>query len=184
MLHGDYDNAEIHIRRCIRLREEHDQSDLNILAVLALVLRYRGKYDQAEEMNRRALEGREKVLGQDHPDTLNSVHDLASVLQYQGRYDQAEEMNRRALEGREKVPGQDHPDTLASASDLALTLQYQGKYEKAENINRTVLGREEKATGPFSRPDQRRQFGFVAAVPGEVPPSRGDESMDGRERRR
>jgi tetratricopeptide (TPR) repeat protein len=64
-----------------------------------LVLRDQGKYEAAEEMNRRALEGREKVLGVEHPDTLNSVSNLALVLQNQGKYEAAEEMNRRALEG-------------------------------------------------------------------------------------
>jgi hypothetical protein len=39
---------------------------------LALILQYQGKYEEAEDMNRRALEGREKVLGVDHPDTLDS----------------------------------------------------------------------------------------------------------------
>jgi Tfp pilus assembly protein PilF len=59
--------------------------------------------EAAEEMNRRALAGREKVLGKEHPDTLTSVSILAEVLQYQGQYEAAEEMNRRALAGREKL---------------------------------------------------------------------------------
>jgi hypothetical protein len=36
-------------------------------------------------MNRRALEGREKALGKEHPDTLTSISNLASVLQDQGK---------------------------------------------------------------------------------------------------
>jgi hypothetical protein len=48
-------------------------------------------------MNRRALEGREKVLGAEHPHTLASVANLATVLRGQGKYEEAEEMNRRAL---------------------------------------------------------------------------------------
>jgi hypothetical protein len=43
-----------------------------------------GKYDEAEKLNRRALEGREKDLGTQHPDTLMSVSNLALVLRYQG----------------------------------------------------------------------------------------------------
>ena len=62
---------------------------LDSLVMLALVLRGQGKYEAAEEMNRRALDGHEKVLGRDHPDTLTSVSNLASVLgepgQVQGR---------------------------------------------------------------------------------------------------
>jgi hypothetical protein len=59
------------------------------------VLQDQGKYEVTEEMNRRALAGREKVLGVEHPDTLTSVSNLALVLRYQGKYETAEEMNRR-----------------------------------------------------------------------------------------
>ncbi|OQN95386.1 hypothetical protein B0A48_18634 [Cryoendolithus antarcticus] len=106
-----------------------------------------GKYESAETMNRRALEGCEKVLGKEHPDTLASVSNLALVLQYQGKYEAAETMNRRALEGCEKVLGKDHPDTLTSMSNLALVLQYQGKYEAAETMNRRALEGCEKVLG-------------------------------------
>lgn len=49
-----------------------------------------GSYNDAEQMDRRALEGREKAVGKEHPDTLTSVSILALVLQYQGKYDEAE----------------------------------------------------------------------------------------------
>ena len=60
-------------------------------------------------MNRRALEGYEKVLGKEHPATLTSVNNLAGVLQDQGKYEEAEKMNRvstgRVGEGvRERAP--------------------------------------------------------------------------------
>jgi hypothetical protein len=46
-----------------------------------VVLGYQGRYEEAEQMNRRALEGREKALGKEHLDTLTSVNNLALVLQ-------------------------------------------------------------------------------------------------------
>ncbi|CUS08948.1 unnamed protein product, partial [Tuber aestivum] len=52
-------------------------------------------------MHRRALEGRENVLGRDHHDTLGGCKNLAILLQYQGKYGESETMHRRALEGRE-----------------------------------------------------------------------------------
>jgi hypothetical protein len=53
-------------------------------------------------MNRRALEGREKVLGMDHSSTLISVSNLALVLQDQGKYEKTEEINRRVLKRKKK----------------------------------------------------------------------------------
>jgi Tfp pilus assembly protein PilF len=54
------------------------------------VLSSQGKYEEAEAMERQALEAREKVLGRDHPDTLTSVSNLGLVLSHQGKYDEAE----------------------------------------------------------------------------------------------
>jgi hypothetical protein len=50
-------------------------------------------------MHQRALEGKEKVLGVEHPSTLTSVSNLVVVLGDQGKYEAAEEMHQRALEG-------------------------------------------------------------------------------------
>ena len=83
------------------------------------MLEDQGKYEEAEDMSRRALEGYEKVLGAEHSDTLASVNNLASVLEDQGKYEEAEDMNRRALEGYEKVLGKEHPKTLTSIYNLA-----------------------------------------------------------------
>jgi tetratricopeptide (TPR) repeat protein len=94
-------------------------------------LQYQGKYEEAEMINRRALDGREKVLGEKHPDTLQSLSSLAFVLLNQGRYEEMEAMNRRALGGREKVLGEEHPDTVKSFNNLASALQRQGKCEEA-----------------------------------------------------
>jgi len=90
-------------------------------------------------MHRRELDGCEKMLGKDHPDTLRSVSNLASVLRSQGKYEEAEAMNRRALDGMEKMLGKEHPHTLRSVSNLALLLVDQGKYEEAEAMNRRAL---------------------------------------------
>ena len=114
--------------------------------------RAKGDYLTAEEMTRQALEGREKVLGVEHPDTLASVSNLASVLQFQGKYEAAEEMSRRALEGHEKVLGVEHPETLISVGNLASVLQSQGKYEAAEEMNRRALKGREKVLG-MEHPD-------------------------------
>ena len=62
-----------------------------ILFNAAWYARELGKYNKAEELDQCALEGRETVLGKEHPDTLTSVSNLASVLRDQGKYEAAEE---------------------------------------------------------------------------------------------
>ena len=44
---------------------------------------------QAEELQRKALAGREAQLGAHHPDTLTSINNLAAVLYQQGKFDEA-----------------------------------------------------------------------------------------------
>ena len=122
-----------------------------------------GRYNEAEQMDRRALDGREKVLGNEHPDTLISVSNLALVLQHQGKYDEAEQVNRRALDGREKVLGKEHPDTLTSVSNLVLVLRDQGKYDEAEQINRRALDGREKVLGK-EHPDTLTSVSNLASV--------------------
>jgi len=99
-----------------------------------MVLESQGKYEEAEAMYRRALEGREKVLGPEQPNTLTSVGSLGSVLERQGKYEEAEAMHRWALKGSEKVLGPEHPHTLTSVYSLAFLLHQQREYEAASEL--------------------------------------------------
>jgi len=114
-----------------RRKEQDEVGWLCSLSDLAAMLQNQGKYEAAEEMKRRALEGKEKVLRKEHRDTLTSVSNLALVLQDQGKYEAAEEMNRRALEGREKVLGKEHRDTLTSVYRLAYLLHQKADFTAA-----------------------------------------------------
>ncbi|PUU82072.1 hypothetical protein B9Z19DRAFT_1099393 [Tuber borchii] len=165
-----YNEAEIQIRRCIQLEEGTDENDPGSLArygVLAAVLQSRGRYEEAEKIGRRVLEGRENVLGPDHTDTLASVNNLASVLGQLGNYTEAERLNRRSvlvwildalgrydegetasrcvLDARRRVLGPEHHDTLSSLHSHGAMLRRLGRYEEAEKFYRHALeGREKK----------------------------------------
>ncbi|MFI1248630.1 tetratricopeptide repeat protein [Streptomyces anulatus] len=61
-----------------------------------------------------------RLLGLDHPDTLNSHNGLANALNGLGEHQQAAELHRRNLTDRERVLGPNHPHTLNSRSNLAI----------------------------------------------------------------
>jgi len=148
---GHYNEAEIQIRRCIQLEEGTDENDPGSLArygVLAAVLQAKGRYEEAEKIGRRVLEGRENVFGPDHIDTLASVNNLALVLGRLGRHNEAERLNRRALESRQKILGPRNIDTLASLSNLSLSLLDLGRYDEAESLSRSALEGREETLGP------------------------------------
>lgn len=90
-----------------------------------------GKYEAAEKMSLRALDGREKALGMENPDPLSSFSSLASMLQKQGKYKAVEELTRRALDGREKVLEEEHPLTLRCVHFLAQFLHQWMQYKNA-----------------------------------------------------
>ncbi|KAH8684317.1 hypothetical protein BGZ60DRAFT_164137 [Tricladium varicosporioides] len=105
------------------------------------------QYKAAEELCRRELEGREGLLGKEHPYTLRSMNTLACLLHSQGKHDKAEPICRQTLTLAEKVLGKEHPDTLICMNNLASLLHSQGKYDKAEPICRQTLALAEKVLG-------------------------------------
>ncbi|KAH7111089.1 hypothetical protein B0J11DRAFT_543762 [Dendryphion nanum] len=74
-------------------------------------------------MNRRALEGREKALGKEHPDTLTSVYCLAFLFHQQKQHQPALELYQRASIGLECVLGSQHPKTVACARHFSSLIQ-------------------------------------------------------------
>jgi hypothetical protein len=64
-------------------------------------------------MNRRALDGRKKVLGMGHPDTSTSVYCLADLLGAKQDRHEALKLYHRTVEGYTKVLGPTHPTTRA-----------------------------------------------------------------------
>ena len=121
--------------------------------VVGDVYRRLGLYPQAEEHLPLALEIRKRVLGEEHPDTLTSMHSLANLYNDQGRYAEAEPRYLKTLEIRKRVLGEEHSDTLASMNSLAVVYKNQGRYTDAEplfqktlEIQRRVLGKEHLST--------------------------------------
>jgi tetratricopeptide (TPR) repeat protein len=101
---------------------EDDITIMDAVHSLGDLYRDQGKLDKAEEMYKRALQGREKALGPDHTSTLDTVNNLGVLYVDQGKLDKAEEMYQRALEGYEERFGSDHPRCCSLRQDLA-TLQ-------------------------------------------------------------
>ena len=77
-----------------------------------------GRWKEAEGLGVQVLEARERVLGQEHPDTLTSMNHLASILKSQGRDDEAVALMAQCVNLRKKKIGVGHPDTVSSLEKL------------------------------------------------------------------
>lgn len=76
------------ICHAISYSEGPDHPDtLGTVQNLANIYRDKGRYDDAEELYKRALAGREEQLGPDHPDTLRTVNNFTIFLRDRGRVD-------------------------------------------------------------------------------------------------
>jgi len=79
-------------------------------------------YPMAEDLYRKALGIREKVLRPEHFDVGTSCNDLGLLLQDKGDLVNAEKLIRRALGIAEKAYGLEHPDFATSCANLGLFL--------------------------------------------------------------
>ena len=89
-------------------------------------------YEKAEYLLLRALDGRQRTLGNDHPDTTESKNDLAILYKEQSRYEEAEPLLIQAIEGRRLKLGDAHPHTLESLNNLIGLYEAWNKPEKAK----------------------------------------------------
>jgi type II secretory pathway component PulJ len=96
-------------------------------SVLIVTARVAYRTPQNMKMEREVLAVSKRVLGAEHPHTLNTANNLAASLKRQGKYDEPEKMQREVLTVRKGVLGADHPDTLTTADNLADSLSGQGK---------------------------------------------------------
>jgi tetratricopeptide (TPR) repeat protein len=101
----------------------------------------------AVDFCRRALAIRERLLGAEHPQTLESVNNLAFFLCALGDAEEALPISRRAVEGSERVLGAEHSDTFASMNNLANCLRALGETADALQLYRRALQDSERALG-------------------------------------
>ena len=102
------------------------------------------RYSLAHHRYEEVISTRKRLLGPEHPDTMQSICLLGEVLYRESKYPQAEVVLRESLQGREKVLGPTHPDTVMNIGHLAEVVRALKRYPEAEQLYRRVLvGRED-----------------------------------------
>jgi len=90
-----------------------------------------GRYDDAMELLERVKAIREKVLGQEHPDTAATYNSIAEVYNCLGDYPKALEWHEKALNIKEKALGKEHLGTATTYNNIAVVYKNQGDFLKA-----------------------------------------------------
>jgi serine/threonine protein kinase len=89
---------------------------------------------EAEAMLREALRLRLSLLGENKPETAESMNRLGDALRAGGKLAEAESLLRRALEVRRRLLGSDHPDVADSCNSLFHLFYYTARYAEAEPL--------------------------------------------------
>ena len=141
-----------------------------------------GLYPRAQSLQQQSMEIRQRVLGPENPDTLQSMNSLADVLSHEGHYAEAEKLDRETLDIRRRVLGPEHPDTLSSMNNLAIDLWDEGHYAEAEKLYRETLDIQRRVLGP-EHPDTLSSMNNLAvALWRRRPLRRGGEVVSGNAR--
>lgn len=86
---------------------------------LAWNVEQQGRHGEAEQICRRVLADRERLLGDHHPDAHNTRFRLACIIASQGRRAEATALMTQVLAARQQLLGHSHPDTITSQRELA-----------------------------------------------------------------
>ena len=92
-----------------------------ICSSIAAVYRLQRRFDKAEPLFQHVLDSRRRLLGTEHPKTLNSMNSYGLMLRDAGKWTDALLMLTECLSLRERLLSRMHDDTLKSMHNLATT---------------------------------------------------------------
>lgn len=118
-----------------------------MMSVMGTVYENLGLFAQAEPLFRRAVEIRQRDLGEGNKDTLQSMYQLAEVLTWEGNSTESEKLCRATFDARKKLLGAEDRDTVTSMSWLAWILFIEGRYPEAEKQARDTVEIAKRALG-------------------------------------
>ena len=118
---------------------------------------------QAIALGEPLAEDLERLLGPDHPDTLNSRNSLAAAYLAAGRIAEAIPLFEQILAARQRILGPDDPETLISQNNLASAYQDADRTAEAIRLYELNLEIRERLLGP-DHPSTLNSRGNLAAA--------------------
>jgi tetratricopeptide (TPR) repeat protein len=106
-----------------------------------------GNYQEALKLNKQALEMRQELFGEKHPDIATSLNSLGVTYRDLGNHQEALKLNKQALEMRQELFGEKHPDIAASLNNLGATYRDLGNHQEALKLNKQALEMRQELSG-------------------------------------
>ena len=115
------------------------ETQTQMMMVMGLVYENLGLYDRSEAVYREASTIRERQLGPDNPETLQSRTLLAWTLHRRGRYREAEALLRPTLATAIHRLGPNSPEAMTAMDYLGVVVTEEGHPAEGEQIERRVV---------------------------------------------
>ena len=106
-----------------------------------------GKYEAALEYHQSSYDIRSRILNEDHPDTLRSLHCIGADYSKMGKYMKSFKVDEQVYEARKRLLGEDHPATLRSLQNIGVDIGNLGAYIKAHEVNQQVYDARKRILG-------------------------------------
>ncbi len=148
---GRYETAETLFLAAVKAGNRNGSRDaaaVHSLRGLGLVRLHQGRYAEAIDLLRQAVQMAEGSEGPSTKLAADAIHDLASAYFAAADYDNAEELYSAARDLREELLGPGHPDVAASLNNLALLSGARGDYEEALTLYEEAFSITGRALGP------------------------------------
>ena len=130
-----------------KLKDPDVSRDPRYLNATATLYANQGIYDKAEIFYEKCLKLSIEVLGDSHPDLLNTMNNLALLYHNQGKYNQSQVLFEECYRLKRELLGDKHPDTLTTMNGLAVLYYHQRKFYESEqlytqclSLRRNILG--------------------------------------------
>jgi tetratricopeptide (TPR) repeat protein/predicted MPP superfamily phosphohydrolase len=154
---GRYRESQQLVQSAFSLLSETSKDDpklkAHILNDLGATYYQLGEFQQALEYDMQALEIRQQLFGEQHPDTASSMDSVGATYGELGDHKKALEYQLRALEIRKQILGEQHPNTATSLNNVGSTYVKLGDHEKtleyflrALEIRKQILGEQHPDT--------------------------------------
>jgi serine/threonine protein kinase len=134
---GELENAERQLVRSYALQRQHAEADdpntLDAAYELATLYWLQSKFARGEALFLTVLEGRRRLLGDAHAETLKALQGLAELYMFADEPDRARELFTEELKTRLPLGDRD-PDVLWAMCTLGASDAFLGRYSEAQPL--------------------------------------------------
>nr|WP_264086437.1 FxSxx-COOH system tetratricopeptide repeat protein [Amycolatopsis lexingtonensis] len=167
---GRYEEAEVINNRTLRLYQQKEttgqrsEQTLNAQLAVAAVLKARGDFAGARELNLATYHEAAAILGGNEPKTLTAAHDLVVCLLLTGEYDEARRIGEDTYARRAEILGPDNAATISTLNILAICRREIGDYTLARLEQQKIVERVRRLVRDENAGVVRREHHLAVAL--------------------